>query len=426
MSVRVDGISLSLLSGQFNDDPAVDLVSLTDVGNDGPSLSVLLNRGDGTFTAVRPVVLDPTRFITQALAAGDLDGDALSDVAVAVTDLSAPGFASAIVVYTGAGEGRLVDPVVVDASGGQFPSALGIGDINGDQIADLILCDSQVQTGNGRVLLFPGQHTANGSTFGTPTPVITGSLLNQVVVTDLDGDGRTDILLMDSAEGRLIGLYGAASGQWAPVTLAPFDLPTTIVTTNANKDDRLDVVAVSEQSGQITPFLQPERRQFIAGVSPSDPNGFGSIGTADFDGDGRADLVATSRAGDAVLVLRGDGLGSFFGFDSTDIDGPVDQITVADLNGDFRPDIALTRSEDEAISILLNVLPAPPTMTPTPQATATPTVAVEGDANCDGHVDRMDLAALVVRLFNAGCALADVNQDGRVTAADLVRFKWFL
>jgi hypothetical protein len=47
---------------------------------------------------------------------------------------------------------------------------------------------------------------------------------------------------------------------------------------------------------------------------------------------------------------------------------------------------------------------------------------LSGDANCDGNVDRMDRDALAHALFDAQstCTLADANDDGAITAADLV------
>ena len=59
-------------------------------------------------------------------------------------------------------------------------------------------------------------------------------------------------------------------------------------------------------------------------------------------------------------------------------------------------------------------------------AVAAPATAqVVRDANCDGVVDESDRAALVSDLFGsdgAPCAGADVNRDGRISAADLIAF----
>ncbi len=48
------------------------------------------------------------------------------------------------------------------------------------------------------------------------------------------------------------------------------------------------------------------------------------------------------------------------------------------------------------------------------------TAQVAGDANCDGSIEISDLAAAVGEIFSpTGCAGADANQDGRISAPDV-------
>jgi hypothetical protein len=63
-----------------------------------------------------------------------------------------------------------------------------------------------------------------------------------------------------------------------------------------------------------------------------------------------------------------------------------------------------------------------PSSTPTVTPTATPTPPV-GDVNHDGHVDDLDVALVIGRVFATDVpddSNADVNDDGQVTAADVV------
>ena len=62
-----------------------------------------------------------------------------------------------------------------------------------------------------------------------------------------------------------------------------------------------------------------------------------------------------------------------------------------------------------------------PTPTPTVTPTPTPTVGFIGDANCDGTRDTY-VGPLVAQIFSPNCPGADVNRDGRTTAADLPAF----
>lgn len=61
------------------------------------------------------------------------------------------------------------------------------------------------------------------------------------------------------------------------------------------------------------------------------------------------------------------------------------------------------------------------TDTPTPTATPTPTVGFAGDADCNGVRDTT-VRPLITQIFAPDCPGADVNFDGRVTAADIPAF----
>jgi len=86
------------------------------------------------------------------------------------------------------------------------------------------------------------------------------------------------------------------------------------------------------------------------------PTGHGPVGiaSADFNGDGKADLVTANRADGTVDVFFGVGDGTFTGpLVLTVGSGPV-AIAAADLNGDQHPDIVVGNADDQSVSVLLN------------------------------------------------------------------------
>src|SRR5437867_4246780 len=84
---------------------------------------------------------------------------------------------------------------------------------------------------------------------------------------------------------------------------------------------------------------------FAAGTNPV------SIATADFNGDGKADLAVGKEA--TVAILLGDGTGHF----GAPVDYPVGSnavwVAVADFNGDGNPDLAVANQGSNSVSILL-------------------------------------------------------------------------
>ena len=78
------------------------------------------------------------------------------------------------------------------------------------------------------------------------------------------------------------------------------------------------------------------------------------VEVADFNADGHADVVAADAPGDRVVLLRGNGNGTFqppLGF--TAGDNP-NSLAVADLNGDQRPDVVAGNRSAQTVSVLLN------------------------------------------------------------------------
>jgi hypothetical protein len=95
---------------------------------------------------------------------------------------------------------------------------------------------------------------------------------------------------------------------------------------------------------------------FAVGASP------GGQAVGDFNGDGRADLVVVNQTSNTMSVLLGNGDGTFLAPVSTVTDTPaitrsplwgggVSSIGTADFNGDGRPDFAVSNSGQSVASV---------------------------------------------------------------------------
>jgi hypothetical protein len=179
--------------GDLDGDGAPDLVM---GGWDSSGLTVLTNRGDGTFETGMVVASCALAWDT---AVADLDGDGVLDVvqACAAANSTVPGV---LAVSRGLGAGAFATPTEVRA--GVNPLTVTVRDLDGDGIPDLVATDTlddtiTVARGSGGGAFLPPVAYAVGRTLGAPLAV------------DIDGDGRRDLVVhavenSDSAEKLVV------------------------------------------------------------------------------------------------------------------------------------------------------------------------------------------------------------------------------
>ena len=115
------------------------------------------------------------------------------------------------------------------------------------------------------------------------------------------------------------------------------------------------VFARSLAAMAITPFLlwasAAWAQQFL--VAPSYPAGDGShfVATADFNGDGKVDLVTANA--DTVSILLNHGEGTFPAHVEYSTGPFAAAVVVADFNGDLRPDLAVPSFDSASIGVFL-------------------------------------------------------------------------
>src|SRR5947209_531897 len=99
------------------------------------------------------------------------------------------------------------------------------------------------------------------------------------------------------------------------------------------------------------------QQTFATGAGP------GSAVAADFNGDGKPDLVASNTNDNTVSVLlnttpAGAGTLAFTAQQTFATGAGPDTVAAADYNGDGRPDLAVGNGNDGTVSVLLNTTAA--------------------------------------------------------------------
>ena len=313
------------------------------------SVAIYIQTAPGKFAAPVRYAIGPEPW---AMAAGDLLGSGKTDLIVAIPTQGAPATgAISILRHDAARPGAFLAALTVGTGGGA--DAVAIGDVTGDSRADAVLADGS--TVSARAVLF-AQNPANPGTFLAPQSLGLGANRgsNDVAIHDMDGDGRSDIVLATS-DGVAI-LYQNASGGFAAPVLLPAGInPQGIAVADVDGDGRPDIIVANAGyaplggvgGASVTILLQKVAGSFTAS-SVTVPDGAVSVVVADLNHDGVPDIAVLSSSYDApapsqisILVQSSTSRGSFTLSGSFKANAATDFFAAGDVNGDGYTDLVV-------------------------------------------------------------------------------------
>jgi len=321
----------------INGDGVGDLIAASLNG-----VSTFIGRGRGEYNApaTYEIPVDPASLLTR-----DFNLDGKPDI-VALNPAS-PNVT--ILINNGRGE----FPTSVQIATGQFPRAYGVGDFNNDGRLDII-----VKNDNGALSLLVG---GDNLTFTTGATNI-GAQLNPDVFTtgDFNGDGNLDLAISAApsiacanAGSEILILAGNGRGAFTQANrLAIPDTASFIGSGDFNGDGRSDLIVkiacggllkgvVTILSKQDGGFSQP--LAYAVGAEPL------SFVVGDLNGDARPDItlisVTPSSALQAITPLINIGAGIFSVTGAVPTGGPPSAVAVGDINGDGGADLTVFRNQ---------------------------------------------------------------------------------
>ena len=336
------------VSADFNRDGKLDVVVL----NTNGVLSLLPGLGNGAFGAPQIIATLPAfTGATPLLKAADFNGDGDPDLVI----LQSPG--NTVQVFLGHGNGTFAAPVTINdglSSGGDMAT----GDFNGDGKADIAVTSSTSLA----VLLGKSVGIFANPVVTMTTLTATGSLA--LALGDLNRDSHLDAVVTDQNRGIQV-LLGNGSGTFTPKAVFSFfespSGPNTIAIADFDGDGKPDLVA---GVGAGLPEFFLAQACLLFGYGDGTFNQTPSCYNAPILAGGRVDesgfseMLVTNLNGSAGLVfpsdpeilLMNDGSGVLSPASYAAGGGPV---TLGDFNGDGRQDIAVSNAD--GIQILLNL-----------------------------------------------------------------------
>lgn len=209
-----------------------------------------------------------------------------------------------------------------------------------------------------------GCDTVNASSFAAPVKFGVGSNPYSVAVGDFNGDGKQDLAVANLNGGTVSVLLrnAANNGFDAKIDYAVGNNPSSVAVGDFNSDGKQDIVAVNSGSQSSVSVLlrnaanngfEP-KADYLVNLYPT------AVAVADFNGDGRQDIVTTSQdSGQSSttpvsVLLRNSSNDGFENVVSYQVGLESISITVGDFNGDGKADIATAANgDDSGISVLL-------------------------------------------------------------------------
>ena len=229
-------LPIGLAVGDLDGDGNEDLVVVESNGTGAGTLAVFLGHGDGKFSLKASYLAgSEAGFVTIA----DFDGDGKLDVAE--TDAGS-GSGGVLRVFRGTGKGTLLKPRVYKIP--DTPGALAAGDLNGDHHTDIAV--TQFSIGSVAVLLNDGT-----GKFHKPVTYSagTGEAID-VKIADLRHDGRQDLVVANLSQGMVV-LLNTGDGHFGQPkiyrpTFHPVGPPEACVVADFNLDGKLDVACAAD------------------------------------------------------------------------------------------------------------------------------------------------------------------------------------
>jgi hypothetical protein len=291
-----DGVEpIYLASADVNGDGLPDVVSAS--ADDG-TLAVFFNDKSSPGTLNTPLVLSSPG--ASQVAIGDMNGDGLPDLVSADYGVS---------LFVQTSPGTFAAPISLYSGGANW---VAVGDLNGDGAPDVALTDAA----GVKLLLHTG--AASATTYAAPVSVFTQTAnanvigANLIAIMDVNGDGANDLVITDPGPTggmaptvNILLQNPASPGTFLAAVSYPIamqDLPQSIVVTDVDGDGRPDIVIGGQQN--VTVLLQNHAPAapgtFMAATMYPAPGAY-EIAVADINGDGKPEIVVSNGVTNPVV-----------------------------------------------------------------------------------------------------------------------------
>ena len=302
-----------------------------------------------------------------AVTAGDLDGDGKPEVI-----LTNYGSNELFIFPNTSTPGTISFAAPIMLTTGNYTLTATIGDCNADGKPDIVIASAV----DNIVSIFPNTSTPGNLSFSTRQDLTVSSsgFPVSVIIADLDGDGMPDLacantLVASVSVFRNTGTPGGAVSYAANVDFTVGNGPNQLIVGDLDGDGKPDLATANATDNTLSLLRNTSAAGAISFSHPPDvggSNGAWSLVMGDFDGDGKPDIASVNQFANTVSVYRNISTTGTVGI-AANVDYAVGDypwfVTTADYDGDGMPDIATVNNTAASVSVLLNTNSSVPMIT---------------------------------------------------------------
>jgi len=345
--------------------------------NNGGDHNIYIYRNistNGTLTAgsfAPPVILPLGTGGENKMVAADIDGDGRPDLVLVdyngsqvmvLQNLCTPG------IITTNSFGPRVSFAV-----GSYPRGVAVRDLDGDGKPDIVVAN----WGSNSISVLRNIRTVGSITTNSFAPAVqfaSGADCQDVVIADLDGDGKPDVMTANetNSNNSAVSVFRNIStlGNIAFAPRLDFQGPIysyQLAVGDMDGDGKLDVVFVSFANGQSVSVYRNTSTPGSITFAPRIDFGLGGWGNGvalgDLDGGGKPDVVAPTQISSQLSLFKN--VSTPGSFTNSSLSSRLDfgsgsnpmGVAIEDLDGDGRPDIVFANDYGNTLSIYQNLVP---------------------------------------------------------------------
>ena len=215
----------------------------------------------------------------------------------------------------------------------------------------------------------PGQFTAGA--FSTRNDIPSGLTPEAIFTTDIDGDGKPDLVVANGDGNSMDIFLNTSTGQTISFTkvlsypLLPNYYPAAITAGDLDGDGKPDIAVATYQSPKLAVFRNTSTPGNVSVVGPTTASQYLPLGNytigmtmADCNGDGKPEIILASNSSGFISVYPNNSTMGNLSF-GTRIDPPVpgagpSNVIAMDLDGDGKPDLVSVNTNANTVSVFRN------------------------------------------------------------------------